>query len=238
MVLVLTALPVMMRRREVPRTRLVEAMREVAGVAGVAQERIAAAPHWQRLLDRLASAPDGSQQAALESALEMLRKEDGEAVLSYGAWHGDWSPWNMASTRGTLLVWDWERFTVGVPLGFDALHNWLRTEVWRKDRNPASAARYLITHASTLLSPFGVGAGEARLTALLYLAELAIRDLADRIGEESPRHRVVEFRVPALTPGRLWMVGEGHDTGPGQQVHHPVHRRRLDLAAAFVVTAL
>ena len=227
-VLVLTALPVMMRRREVPRTRLVEAMREVAGVAGVAQERIAAAPHWQRLLDRLASAPDGSQRAALESALEMLRKEDGEAVLSYGAWHGDWSPWNMASTRGTLLVWDWERFSVGVPLGFDALHNWLRTEVWRKERDPASAARQLITRASNLLSPFRVGSREARLTALLYLAELAVRDLADRQEDAgarlgSPgswlipaiRGELAQVR-PSTGPSRPTRVAQAVSLAPGQ----------------------
>jgi hypothetical protein len=65
-------------------------------------------------------------------------------------------------------------------LGFDALHNWLRTEVWRNDRDPARAARHLIGHAANLLSPFGVGTSDARVTALLYLAELAVRDLADR----------------------------------------------------------
>jgi hypothetical protein len=179
-VLVLTPLPVMMRRRAVPRLQLLDAMGEVASVAGVAQATIASAKHWQRLSERLASAPEGPQRTALESALELLREQSGTAALSYGSWHGDWSPWNMASTRGTLLVWDWERFCVGVPLGFDALHNWLRTEVWRNDRDPARAARHLVSHAASLLSPFGVGAPEARLTALLYLAELAVRDLADR----------------------------------------------------------
>jgi hypothetical protein len=179
-VLVLTPLPVMMRRRAVARHQLIDAMGEVAAVAGVTQETLCAAGHWQRLVERLASAPEGPQRAALESTLERLREQSGTTALSYGAWHGDWSPWNMASTRGTLLVWDWERFRVGVPLGFDALHNWLRTEVWRNDRDPARAARHLIGHAANLLSPFGVGTSDARVTALLYLAELAVRDLADR----------------------------------------------------------
>ena len=179
-VLVLTPLPVMLRRRAVPQAQLWGAMREVAGVAGIEQHSVAEAEHWQRLLRRLAAAPEGQQRATLERALEMFRDQGGNAVLSYGSWHGDWSPWNMASTRGSLLVWDWERFTVGVPLGFDALHYWLRTEVWRKRRTPASAARDLITRAAGLLSPFNVDAREARLTALLYLAELAARDLADR----------------------------------------------------------
>jgi hypothetical protein len=179
-VLVLTPLPVMMRRRAVPHGQLLDAMAEVAAVAGVTQQAVAAAGHWQRLVERLASAPDGQQRAGLQSALGLMRDRGGAATLSYGAWHGDWSPWNMASTRGTLLVWDWERFCVGVPLGFDALHNWLRTEVWRNHRDPSGAARHLVSHATNLLRPFGVGAPEARLTAMLYLAELAVRDLADR----------------------------------------------------------
>jgi hypothetical protein len=199
-VLVLTPLPVMSRRRAIPQAQLLAAMREVSAVAGVAQECIAGAGHWQRLLDGVASAPGGPQRARLESALEILREQGGEAVLSYGSWHGDWSPWNMASTRGALLVWDWERFSPGVPLGFDALHYWLRTEVWRKERNPASAARELITRAANLLGPFKVDAREARLTALLYLAELAARDLADR--QEDAGARLGSpggWLIPAIT---------------------------------------
>ncbi len=179
-VLVLTPLEVMLRRHAVPQAQLWEAMQEVARVAGIEQHRTVDAEHWQRLLDRLATAPDEPQRATLETALEMFHDQGSDAVLSYGSWHGDWSPWNMASTRGSLLVWDWERFTVGVPLGFDALHYWLRTEVWRKGRTPASAARDLIPRAAGLLGPFNVDARKARLTALLYLAELAARDLADR----------------------------------------------------------
>jgi fructosamine-3-kinase len=56
-VLVLTPLPVMMRRRAVARQQLIDAMGEVAAVAGVTQETLSAASHWQRLVERLASAP-------------------------------------------------------------------------------------------------------------------------------------------------------------------------------------
>ena len=40
-----------------------------------------------------------------------------------GAWHGDWSPWNMGLARnGKLCIWDWERAALSVPIGFDLLH--------------------------------------------------------------------------------------------------------------------
>ncbi|GGK67646.1 hypothetical protein Ppa06_29320 [Planomonospora parontospora subsp. parontospora] len=94
------------------------------------------------------------------------------------AWHGDFSPWNIA--RGPddrLLVWDWERFGTGVPLGFDALHHFLQRALRRMD--PPTAARACVAQALPLLAPFGLSAGEARLTAVHYLTALAHRHAAD-----------------------------------------------------------
>ena len=71
--------------------------------------------------------------AALESRPARRR-------LAFGAWHGDWTPWNMASTAGGLLVWDWERFATGVPVGFDALHYWLQIERRRPPPRPADGS--------------------------------------------------------------------------------------------------
>ncbi len=103
-VLVLSPLPVWHRRRAVSRLQLQEAMREVSDVVGITRDRLAASAHWQRLQDRLSSAPHGEERAALQSELRRLAEQGGEIVLSYGSWHGDWSPWNMASTRTSLLV--------------------------------------------------------------------------------------------------------------------------------------
>jgi hypothetical protein len=101
---------------------------------------------------------------------------------------------------------------VGVPLGFDALHYWLRTAVWRKQRNPASAARELITRSANLLSPFGVDAREARLTAVLYLAELATRDLADRQEDAGARlGSPGAWLIPAITSE---LADVRHTNGP------------------------
>ncbi len=179
-VLVLTPLPARLRTRSMPSLRLLEVMREVAELAGLVRQQVAVAEHWQRLLERLLSAPDGPEREAMTTALARLSEQDGETALSYGSWHGDFSPWNMACTHGQLWVWDWERFAPGVPLGFDALHNWLQTEIRARHRDPVAAASGLLDRAPTLLADFAVPMSEARLTALLYLAELAVRNLADR----------------------------------------------------------
>ena len=86
----------------------------------------------------------------------------------------------MASTTHGLLVWDWERFTAGVPLGFDALHYRLQADLGPRHRNPLTAATASVRSAARLLAPFGVSTEQAQLTGILYLADLATRYLVDR----------------------------------------------------------
>ena len=160
-------------------------------------------PHTRcGLRDRLSCAARGTQRTALESALDAICEQANDTILAYGSWHGDWSPWNMASTEMGLLVWDWERFAPGVPLGFDALHHWLNTEVGRPRPDPPGAARRLIERAAGLLRPFAVGGSEARFTALLYLADLATRLLVDRQEEAgAPLGNPGRWLTPAIVGG-------------------------------------
>jgi hypothetical protein len=93
----------------------------------------------------------------------------------------------MACTAEGLLVWDWERFTRSVPIGFDALHYRLQSAVVRRRQPPAAAAAECVPTAPSVLTPFGVPAAEARLVAILYLTELSARYLADRQAEAGAR---------------------------------------------------
>ncbi|MEU6999620.1 hypothetical protein [Nonomuraea sp. NPDC046570] len=94
------------------------------------------------------------------------------------AWHGDLAPWNMsASADGRLLVWDWERYETGVPLGFDALHHLFQRLLRRMD--PPLAARACLSQALPALAPLGLSAAQARTTALHYLIAMADRHASD-----------------------------------------------------------
>ncbi|GII52917.1 hypothetical protein Pth03_13060 [Planotetraspora thailandica] len=105
-------------------------------------------------------------------------------------WHGDFSPWNVsAGPDGRLLVWDWERFALGVPLGFDALHYHFQRALRRM--RPAVAARSCLSQAGLVLEPFGLSAAEARRSAAHYLVTLADRHHRD--GHEP------------LGPSSLWL---------------------------------
>ncbi|UBU12418.1 hypothetical protein [Nonomuraea gerenzanensis] len=94
------------------------------------------------------------------------------------AWHGDLAPWNLCRSRdGRLLVWDWERYEIGVPLGFDAVHHFFQRALRRMA--PPVAARACVARSVRLLAPLGVSSAAARQTALRYLIALAGRHAAD-----------------------------------------------------------
>jgi hypothetical protein len=210
-ILVLSALPVWFRHHSLPSSQLVGAMSQVARAYGLRREALQGSAYLRRLRERLAGTDESAERHALLSALDDLGARAGGTVLDYGAWHGDWAPWNMANTSHGLLVWDWERFTCGVPLGFDALHHWLHTEVEARRREPLAAACDTLDRAPDLVAPFGIRGRQARLTATLYLADLATRYLADRQAKAgAQRGAPGAWLIPAI-------AGEvaGLPAGPG-----------------------
>jgi len=207
-VLVLSALPAWLPPRRLPEFRLIAAMTEVARVGGLRREPLAGSGYLCQLRARLAATDKGPEQAALSNALDVLAARDGQEMLTYGSWHGDWSPWNMASTSEGLLVWDWERFTVGVPLGFDALHHWLQTSVATPRSDPRAGAASCLDRAPGLLSPFGVDSPQARLTGILYLTDLATRYLTDRQAQAgAPLGAPGTWLIPAIAQAATGRAG-------------------------------
>jgi hypothetical protein len=191
-VLVLSPLPVWRRRRPLRDGQLAAAMAEVAAVGGGRRGPISGSAYLTGLRQRLAGSAAGADHAgadhaALDAVLNVLTSARGETEVSFGAWHGDWTGWNMACTAESLLVWDWERFAMGVPIGFDALHYRLQNAVVRRRLPPPVAAAECVSGAAATLGPLGVPASEATLTAVLYLADLSTRYLADRQAEAGAR---------------------------------------------------
>jgi hypothetical protein len=210
-ILVQSALPIWRPRAPLSKEALTQAMLEVARTCGTSRGWLATSPYWADLRNRLAAVtdqPDGNQ---LYEAARVLIDRCGDIPLTYGAWHGDWSPWNMANVAAEqdapekLLVWDWERFTPGVPMGFDALHHELQRRV-QAETDAKACVRDLVTQAPTLLDPFDVVHDGREATALLYLIDLAVRYLGDRQAEAGARLGVLgTWLLPVLIDrvGRL-----------------------------------
>jgi hypothetical protein len=176
-------------------------MAELAAVTGLRYGPLAGSGYLGRLTAGLATAGPGPDRVAISAALAVITRRAGMAALAFGCWHGDWTSWNMSGTPAGLAVWDWERFATGVPAGFDALHFRLHAEVLG-GRHPArpDAARAacvaLVRDAPRVLDPYGTPPAAARLTAVLYLAEITARYLAD--GQD-------QAGLPLSSPGR-WLI--------------------------------
>jgi len=197
-VLIQSALPVWLPRATLTPRRLVAAMLDIAGCCGYTQGTLGLSSYWHELRQRLTSISDRAEGAGLAAAAELLVKHAGETTFRYGAWHGDWAPWNMANLADALLVWDWERFATGVPLGFDAVHHELQRRI-QSTGDAREAVEATVCRAAELLAPFGVPAEGRAVTALLYLVDLATRYLTDRQAESGARLGVLgTWLLPVL----------------------------------------
>ena len=97
-----------------------EAMALLHGAFADGSGPVAEMPFWAGMLEAQSSLRPSEVRERLGEALAVLGQT--EDRLAVGAWHGDWTPWNMSRRRGRLQLWDWERFETGVPLGLDRCH--------------------------------------------------------------------------------------------------------------------
>jgi hypothetical protein len=197
-VMVQSALPVWLPRAPLTPRRLAGAMVDIAGCCGYSSGPLVGSAYWAEVRGRLAAVGARPEGVALSAAVELIARHAGQTSLRYGAWHGDWSPWNMANLADALLVWDWERFAQGVPVGFDALHHELQRRIQSSD-DATAAVEATMRRAGELLAPFRVSGAAAELTALLYLVDLAVRYLTDRQAEAGARLGVLgTWLLPVL----------------------------------------
>jgi hypothetical protein len=200
--LVQAALPVWLPRRPLTASRMAAAVAEVAAIGRLDGVPLTASDHWAQLTKRLQELPPSSTTTLLRDAALRLAAEAGDVRLSFGASHGDWTPWNMACVDDRLLVWDWERFRHGIPVGADLLHHGLQTDLVAQLAEPRDAADRLVADAAERLAPLGVAPRAARVTALTYGLDLAARYLADRQQEAGARlGDVGTWLVPAVAAG-------------------------------------
>jgi hypothetical protein len=115
---------------------------------------------------------------------------------------------------GTVVVWDWERFSGGVPLGFDVLHHELQSAMTRAGAPTPDLPREICAAAPRLLEPFGLDAAQARLTGVAYLLEVASRYLADdQAGAGASRVGGIDsWLLPAITDATTDLPALGEES--------------------------
>ena len=176
----------------------VEAMALLHGAFAEGARPLVEMPLWESTAAAQASLAPSAARDQLGEALDALGHAAGDRPLPMGAWHGDWTPWNMSRRRGRLQLWDWERFETGVPLGLDRCHYAVNAVCRRDGVSLASVMRGLdlagIDHDL---------ATEDHLVGAAYLAAITGRYL---VGAESELGDVIADRsLVMLDALRAWL---------------------------------
>lgn len=162
------------------------AMRALAANAGIEVSSLADSAFWDRVRERMKTVPDPRARDTLLAIHRIATDRWGETRLTFGAWHGDWTKWNMSWDGERVLLWDWERYETGVPVGLDAFHFALQSRL-RSVGDVERAVGHVRTLAAALAIGMGVAGDDGALLLLCYLLCLLLRyenDSRDPMGAQ------------------------------------------------------
>ncbi|HVW33243.1 MAG TPA: hypothetical protein VHL53_11940, partial [Acidimicrobiia bacterium] len=144
---------------------------EIAGLWGRSTARLAGSPYWAGVRERV-----GAQAASevLVRAVDWVERTYGGVEIAFGAWHGDFTPWNMARLEGATYLWDWER-AAAAPAGLDLLHFLFQSLCRFDHKTPAEAVAACSERTPALLGPLDVPLDSEAALWALYRLELLVR---------------------------------------------------------------
>ena len=87
--------------------------------------------------------PDGVDGEAVAKRIDAVVERMAGKRVKYGAYHGDFTPWNMFVEKGELFVFDWEYAGWGYPKGLDRYHFWMQTAIHEKHWGAEELLRYV-----------------------------------------------------------------------------------------------
>jgi len=184
------------------------AMRELASHAGTTRLPLGRSAWLRRLGDRFESITHDGWRRRLRSLHEALAARHGATTLTFGAWHGDWGPWNMSWLGGISQVWDWERYDRGVPVGLDAVHYRALPALLQVGDAGRATTTLDGPAARAVGEVLGKSAGRPQITAVIdsYLLEIATRFATDAgVHHAQPTARAASWYLDVaaarLTPG-------------------------------------
>jgi len=206
--LVQEALPIGDQTDRPTRRQLLRCVAQIVGLGTVRTRWLSESPYRSALEERIVMLGARPEAPPLRAALRRLP----DVRVPFGAWHGDLTRWNVASTARRAFVWDWERLALDAPAGFDALHYDLNESV-QSGVHPG-VHRWLETGSRLLRDPLmaetGLRPHTVSTVMALYLIDLATRFLADlQPGHGGPAMAAVDdWLLPALESLR---VRAGHE---------------------------
>lgn len=152
---------------------------EISEVIPTEVQKVTGSAWWQRV-NRDLREVDDALAPPLTRFARHLEERLGGVRWTFGAWHGDLTPWNAQWRHGQLYVWDWERVSGPVPVGFDPVHAGYQVAHLREGAGSSQAAAQACSDYGEVLTGLGVPAKEHRLLADCYRLELALRIIDGR----------------------------------------------------------
>jgi hypothetical protein len=176
-VLVVTPMPLAGSMTGGPPVRLpVDATIEVSTIGERHVAWLRDDPYWKDVARRAQMIDRGVEGfTEVRDAVAGLTASYGDREVVFGGWHGDWTPWNMARSKGTLYVWDWERHATGVPIGMDAMHFDFDVRVKIHEEAPEDAVISAVRSQARMLEAMGQRVGLARFVMQTHLIEMVLR---------------------------------------------------------------
>ena len=176
-----------------------EITRAVAAIWPGGTATLADCDYTANLSDRIGRAKSVAPEisAAALSALGRVGSQFGDVRMDFGAWHGDWVPWNLGLDDGRLWAWDWEYARPAVPLGFDLPHWFFQCSFIQKGASFVDGSR-AARGASGLLTELGLTPVGVEATLALHGLEAAARYLDAMVLGAVPNPRFITGSVAGL----------------------------------------
>lgn len=152
---------------------------------------------WVAELCRSVEQFRATEDERLALALDRFVQTYGDLELPFGAWHGDFGPWNLALTSAAPMIWDWERYDLEVPVGSDVIH-YVSHQALRRQGDLSAARKVLEDSCRPALRQVLRAAGlpgfannPMALDAIViaYLLTIAVRFTSDSL---TPQGRPVQ----------------------------------------------
>jgi hypothetical protein len=159
-----------------PRLPATGLLREITELSPGQVSDLAASRWWQQVRTRIAALGErAGTESWLSAVADRLEGSHADAVLAFGAWHGDLVPWNLARSGSRTYAWDWESSSLDAPVGLDALHFFFQVAFVERGVPLGQAAAYAAAQARPALRELGVADHAHSLLAVAHLLELALR---------------------------------------------------------------
>jgi hypothetical protein len=121
-VTVVSPLPADAVRLETEPLDMPDTLRAVAASGELRHRELASSPYLHGLIRRIDALSASRPATGHVLADWAQRLVDQPGLLEFGRSHGDWVSWNLGTSAGRVVAWDWESSVPDAPLGIDACH--------------------------------------------------------------------------------------------------------------------